>query len=79
MIVNPVNINTLRLCRDTWKGIGWKIAELLGQMYNIPLQCFTYRDYDGIVRFGNETGVDLYKDKWVKMLGIENRIPYLKE
>ena len=79
MIVNPVNINTLRLCRDTWKGIGWKIAELLGQMYNIPLQCFTYRDYDGIVRFGNETGVDLYKDKWVKMLGIENRIPFLKE
>ena len=82
MIVNPVNINTLHLFRDTWKDIGcigWQIAELLGEMYNIPLQSFTYRDYDGRIKRGQETGVDLYKDKWVKEIGIENRVPYLKD
>ena len=31
------------------------------------------------MKCGNETGIDLYKDKWVKALGIENRIPFLKE
>lgn len=77
MIVNPVNINTLHLCRDTWEGIGWQIAELLGQMYNIPLQSFTYRDYYGIVRLGNEGGIDLYKDKKAKVFGMQNRIQYL--
>lgn len=76
MIVNPVNINTLRLCRETWEGIGWKIVDLLGGFYNIPLQSFTYRDYDGRMKRGQETGVDLYKDKWVKEIGIENRVPY---
>lgn len=79
MIVNPVNIYTLRLCRETWEGIGWQIADLLGSFYNIPLQSFTYRDYDGRMKRGQETGVDLYKDKWVKEIGIENRVPYLKD
>ena len=79
MIVNPVNINTLHLCRETWKSIGWQIADLFNYMYNIPLQSFTYRDYYGRMKCGNETGIDLYKDKWVKALGIENRIPFLKE
>ena len=37
MIVNPVNINTLHLCRETWKSIGWQIADLFLHGSNTPL------------------------------------------
>lgn len=77
IIVNPINIHTLQMCRDSWEKTGWQIAEWLGVMYDIPLQSFTYRDYDGILRFGKETGIDLYKDKKARALGFQNRIQYL--
>lgn len=76
IIVNPVNVKTYHVCRDTQKSLGWKIAELLGCMYDIPLQSFSYRDYDGRVKIGNETGIDLYKDKQAKAFGFQDRIQY---
>lgn len=76
IIVNPVNIYTLRMCRDTWEKTEWQIAEILGDMFDMPLQSFTYRDYNGRLKLGNETGIDLYKDKKVKALGLQDKIQY---
>lgn len=45
-------------------------------MYDIPLQSFSYRDYDGRVKIGDETGIDLYKDKQAKAFGFQDRIQY---
>lgn len=78
IIINPVNIHTLRMCRDNWRELGWQIAEWLQIMSNIPLQSFTYRDYHGQLVRGDETGIDLYKDKKVEKYGLQDRVKYLE-
>jgi len=66
IIVNPVNINTLHVCRETFISTGNTLAYWLGVMYDIPLQSFTYRDVYGHTVRGNQTGSFLYMDKFMK-------------
>lgn len=66
IIVNPVNINTLHVCRETFITIGNRLSEWLGIMYDIPVQGFTYRNEYGHIVKGNEIGSYLYMDRFVK-------------
>ena len=72
IIVNPVNINTLHVCRETFFTIGNTLADWLGVMYDIPLQSFTYRNEDGNIVKGNQTGSFLYMDKFKKKYNLKN-------
>lgn len=71
LIINPVNINDLSVCRENIITVGRNLAEWLGIMYNIPLQSFTYRNETGRVVWGNETGAYLYKDKFLKKYNLK--------
>lgn len=66
LIINPVNIYDLSVCRENIMTVGRNLSEWLGIMYNIPLQSFTYRNEMGSVVWGDETGAYLYKDKFLK-------------
>ncbi len=68
LIINPVNINDLSVCRENIMTVGRILAEWLGIMYNIPLQSFTYLNELGRLVWGNETGAYLYKDKFLKSI-----------
>lgn len=71
IIVNPVNINTLQVCRETFITVGYTLADWLGIMYDIPLQSFTYRDENGHIMRGNQSGSFLYMDKFKKKYNLK--------
>lgn len=64
IIVNPVNINTFHVYKDSFIKTGNNLSYWLGLMYDIPVQSFTYRNEYGIIIKGNETGAYLYQDKF---------------
>lgn len=71
IIVNPVNINTLQVCKETFITTGNTIADWLGVMYEIPVQGFTYRNEYGHIVRGNQTGSFLYMDKFMKKYNLK--------
>lgn len=71
IIINPVNINTLHVCRETFLTVGNTLAEWLGIMYEIPVQGFTYRNGYGHIVRGNETGPFLYMDRFMERYGLK--------
>ena len=71
IIVNPVNIHTLHVCRETFITTGNTIADWLGTMYEIPVHCFSYRNSYGHIVRGRETGSFLYMDKFMKKYNIK--------
>lgn len=71
IIINPVNINTLHVCRETFITTGNTIADWLGVMYEIPVQGFTYRNEFGRIVKGNETGSFLYTDKFMRRYNLK--------
>jgi hypothetical protein len=71
IIVNPVNINTLHVCRETFLTIGRTMSYWLGVMYDVPVQSFTYRNEYGHILNGNETGSFLYMDKFKREYGLK--------
>lgn len=74
IIVNPVNINTLHVCRETFITVGNRLSEWLGMMYEIPVQGFTYRNDHGHTVKGNETGSYLYMDKFMKRYNLKQMV-----
>lgn len=76
IIVNPVNIHTLHVCRETFITTGNTIADWLGTMYEIPIQGFTYRNSYGHIVRGRETGSFLYMDKFMKKYNIKQIVWY---
>ena len=72
IIVNPVNINTLHVCRETFMTICHTFAYWLGVLYDIPLQAFTYRDENGHIVRGNMTGSFLYMDRFMKKYNLKH-------
>lgn len=55
LVINPVNICTLKLYEKSFWQTGWEIAGW-PEMDGIPLQPFTKRNYKGNIVKGNETG-----------------------
>ncbi len=71
IIINPVDINTLHVCRETFITTGNRLAEWLGIMYDMPLQGFTYRNEFGHIVRGKETGSFLYTDRFMKRYNLK--------
>lgn len=74
IVINPVNVNTLHVCNESFITTGNTLAYWLGEMYDIPVQSFTYRNEFGHVVRGNQTGSFLYMDKFKKKYNLKKLV-----
>ena len=70
-IVNPVNINNLHICRWSFWSVAYSFAEVLGDLYVMPLIPVTYQDERGRIVKGTETGSMAYQQKFIQRYNLK--------
>ena len=70
-IVNPVNINNLHICRWSFWSVAYSLAEVLGDLYDMPLIPVTYQDERGSIVKGTETGSMAYQQKFIQRYNLK--------